>query len=136
VCIYHISISYTSIHQLTSIWVLLTIWLFMDICVYSFIWMHLFISLSDLPRSRIPESHMTLCLYFRRRTNLFQRSCNVFFFTCSVRGIQFPHVFASACYYYSSVASPPPGDLPDPRKERRSLNCRQIPYCLSHQGSP
>ena len=42
--------------------------------------MHLFISLSVLPRSRIPGSHMTLCLCFRKRTNLFQRSCNVFLF--------------------------------------------------------
>ena len=31
---------------------------------------------------------------------------------------------------------PSPGDLPDPRIKSRSPHCRQILYCLSHQGSP
>ena len=101
----HISISYTSNHQLTSIWVILNIWLIMDICVYNFVWMHHFIFVSVLHRSRIPGSHMTLCLCFRKRTNLFQRSCNVFISTCSVQGFQFPHIFVNACCccYFQSL---------------------------------
>ena len=44
--------------------------------------------------------------------------------------------------YWSGLPSPPPGDLPDPGTEPESpanpylLHCRQILYCLSHQGSP
>ena len=37
---------------------------------------------------------------------------------------------------WSGVPFPPPGDLPDPGIEARSLHCRQILYSLSHQGGP
>ena len=36
--------------------------------------------------------------------------------------------------YWSGLPCPPPGDLPNPGIESRQ--CRQILYCLSHQGSP
>ena len=38
--------------------------------------------------------------------------------------------------YWSGLPFPPPGDLPDPGMEPRFPACRQIPYHLSHQGSP
>ena len=39
--------------------------------------------------------------------------------------------------YCSGLPCPPPGDLPNPGIEPRSLpHCRQILYHLSHQGSP
>ena len=37
----------------------------------------------------------------------------------------------------SGLPCPPPGDLPSPGIEPRSLpHCRQILFCLNHQGSP
>ena len=38
--------------------------------------------------------------------------------------------------YWSGLPCPPPGDFPNPGIERRSLDCRQILYYLSHQESP
>ena len=38
--------------------------------------------------------------------------------------------------YWSALPCPPPGDLPSPEIEPRFPICRQIPYCLSHQGRP
>ena len=37
---------------------------------------------------------------------------------------------------FSGLPCPPPGDLRDPGMEIVSPHCRQIPYLLSHQGSP
>ena len=38
--------------------------------------------------------------------------------------------------YWSGLPCTPPGDLPNPRSNSGLLHCRQILYCLSHQGSP
>ena len=38
--------------------------------------------------------------------------------------------------YWSELPFPSPGDLPDQGIEPGSPYCRQILYCLSHQGSP
>ena len=38
--------------------------------------------------------------------------------------------------YWSGLPCPPPGDLPNPGIEPGLQHCRQILYCLSHQGSP
>ena len=38
--------------------------------------------------------------------------------------------------YWIGLSCPPPGDLPNPGIEPRSLHCKQILYHLSHQGSP
>ena len=38
--------------------------------------------------------------------------------------------------YHSGLPCPPPGGLSNPGIEPRLLYCRQILYCLSHQGSP
>ena len=38
--------------------------------------------------------------------------------------------------YWNGLSFPSPGDLPDPRIEPVSLDCREILYWLSHQGSP
>ena len=38
--------------------------------------------------------------------------------------------------YCSGLPCPPPGDLPNPGIEPGLPHCRQILYCLSHQGSP
>ena len=38
--------------------------------------------------------------------------------------------------YCSRLPFPSPGDLPNPRIKPGLLHCRQILYCLSHQGSP
>ena len=37
--------------------------------------------------------------------------------------------------YWSGLPFPPPGDLPDPGKEPKSLHCRQMLYRLSYQGT-
>ena len=37
--------------------------------------------------------------------------------------------------YWSELPFPSPGDLPDPGINRGLQHCRQILYCLSHQGS-
>ena len=37
--------------------------------------------------------------------------------------------------YWSGWPFPSPGDLPNPGIKSRSPQCRQILYCLSHQGS-
>ena len=38
--------------------------------------------------------------------------------------------------YWSGLPFPSPGDLPDLGIEPGLLHCRQMLYCLSHQGSP
>ena len=38
--------------------------------------------------------------------------------------------------YYSGLPFRPPGNFPDPGIEPGLLHCRQILYCLSHQGRP
>ena len=38
--------------------------------------------------------------------------------------------------YWSGMSFPPPGDLPHPGIKPALPHCRQIPYHLSHQGSP
>ena len=38
--------------------------------------------------------------------------------------------------YWSELPCPSPGDLPDQGSNLGFLDCRQILYCLSHQGSP
>ena len=38
--------------------------------------------------------------------------------------------------YQSGWPCPPPGDLSNPGIKPRLLYCRQVLYCLSHQGSP
>ena len=38
--------------------------------------------------------------------------------------------------YWSGLPCPPPGDLPNPGSNPGLPHCRQILYCLSHQGSP
>ena len=38
--------------------------------------------------------------------------------------------------YWSGLPCPLPGDLPDPGIELGLLHCRQILYCLSHEGNP
>ena len=37
--------------------------------------------------------------------------------------------------HWGGLPVPSPGDLPDPEIEPWSLQCRQILYCLSHQGN-
>ena len=38
--------------------------------------------------------------------------------------------------YWSGLSCPIPRDLPDPGIKSGLLYCRQIHYCLNHQGSP
>ena len=38
--------------------------------------------------------------------------------------------------YWSGLPCPPSGDLPNPGIELSLPHCRQILYCLSHQGGP
>ena len=38
--------------------------------------------------------------------------------------------------YWSGLPFPSLGDLPDPGSNAGLPHCRQILYCLSHQGSP
>ena len=38
--------------------------------------------------------------------------------------------------YWSGLPFPSLGDLPDPGSNAGLSHCRQILYCLSHQGSP
>ena len=38
--------------------------------------------------------------------------------------------------HWNGLPFPSPEDLPDPGIEPSLLHCRQILYCLSHQGSP
>ena len=38
--------------------------------------------------------------------------------------------------YWSGLSFPTPGDLPNQVMNSGLLHCRQILYCLSHQGSP
>ena len=47
-----------------------------------------------------------------------------------------PFMRFSSQEYWSGLPFPSPGHLSDPGIEHDLLHCRQIIYCLSHQGSP
>ena len=79
----HISISYTSNHQLTSIWVILNIWLIMDICVYNFVWMHHFIFVSVLHKAEF-LGHIWLCVYVLEKGPTFSKEAVMFSFPLAV----------------------------------------------------
>ena len=55
---------------------------------------------------------------------------------CSLRGSSVHEDSPGKNTYWSGLPCPPPGDLPNPGIELRSLACRRILYQLSHQGSP